>query len=34
MFVAYQVRDPTTLAVLLEDGGACLGVVLAIAGCG
>jgi solute carrier family 30 (zinc transporter), member 9 len=26
------IRDPATLAVLLEDGAACLGIVLAIAG--
>ena len=29
-----KLRDPATLAVLLEDGAACLGVVLAIAGIG
>ncbi|CAM9120606.1 unnamed protein product [Discosporangium mesarthrocarpum] len=29
-----KVRDPTTLAVLLEDGGACVGIVIAIAGLG
>jgi hypothetical protein len=27
-----KIRDPATLAVLLEDGAACLGVVIAIAG--
>jgi zinc transporter 9 len=27
-----KVRDPATLAVLLEDGAACLGIVIAIAG--
>ena len=27
-----QMRDPATLAILLEDGAACLGVLLAIAG--
>lgn len=29
-----KIRDPATLAVLLEDGAACLGVVLAIGGIG
>ncbi|CAM9511217.1 unnamed protein product, partial [Choristocarpus tenellus] len=29
-----KVRDPTTLAVLLEDGGACAGIIIAIAGIG
>jgi hypothetical protein len=29
-----RVRDPTTLAVLLEDGGACIGIVMAIVGIG
>lgn len=29
-----KVRDPTTLAVLLEDSAACLGVLMAIAGTG
>lgn len=29
-----QVRDPTTLAVLLEDGAACVGVMMAIFGTG
>lgn len=29
-----KVRDPTTLAVLLEDGGACIGIVMAIVGIG
>ena len=29
-----KVRDPATLAVLLEDGAACLGIVIAIAGIG
>src|SRR5690554_2349436 len=29
-----KIRDPTTLAVFMEDGAACLGVVLAIAGIG
>lgn len=29
-----RVRDPTTLAVLLEDSGACLGVVMAMVGIG
>ena len=28
----YSLRDPATLAVLLEDGAACLGIVIAIAG--
>lgn len=27
-----KIRDPATLAVLLEDGAACLGIVMAIAG--
>lgn len=27
-----QIRDPATLAVLLEDGAACLGIIIAIAG--
>jgi solute carrier family 30 (zinc transporter), member 9 len=27
-----KIRDPATLAVLLEDGAACLGIVIAIAG--
>jgi solute carrier family 30 (zinc transporter), member 9 len=29
---AMNIRDPATLAVLLEDGAACLGIVIAIAG--
>lgn len=29
---AMKLRDPATLAVLLEDGAACLGIVIAIAG--
>lgn len=29
---AMNLRDPATLAVLLEDGAACLGIVMAIAG--
>lgn len=29
-----RVRDPTTLAVLLEDGGACIGILMAIVGIG
>lgn len=29
-----RLRDPTTLAVLLEDSGACLGVVMAMVGIG
>ena len=29
-----NMRDPATLAILLEDGAACLGIVLAIAGIG
>ena len=29
-----KIRDPTTLAVMLEDSGACLGVVLAMIGIG
>jgi zinc transporter 9 len=29
-----KIRDPATLAVLLEDGAACLGIVIAIAGIG
>lgn len=29
-----RIRDPTTLAVLLEDSGACLGVLMAIVGIG
>lgn len=29
-----RVRDPTTLAVLLEDSGACLGVLMAMVGIG
>lgn len=29
-----RIRDPATLAVLLEDGAACLGIVIAIAGIG
>eukprot|EP00934_Nitzschia_sp_Nitz4_P000308 Nitzschia sp. Nitz4//scaffold192_size41448//34135//35481//NITZ4_007489-RA/size41448-processed-gene-0.59-mRNA-1//1//CDS//3329540248//308//frame0 len=29
---AMELRDPATLAVLLEDGAACLGIVIAIAG--
>ncbi len=33
-YVSTKVRDPATLAVLLEDGAACLGVVLAIGGIG
>mmetsp|Transcript_19708 Transcript_19708/g.42449 ORF Transcript_19708/g.42449 Transcript_19708/m.42449 type:complete len:624 (+) Transcript_19708:86-1957(+) len=35
-FLAYvkNMRDPATLAILLEDGAACLGIVLAIAGIG
>lgn len=33
-FLAYtaKIRDPATLAVLLEDGAACLGILIAIAG--
>lgn len=31
---AAKIRDPATLAVLLEDGAACLGIVMAIAGIG
>lgn len=30
----YNLRDPATLAILLEDGAACLGVVMAIGGLG
>ena len=35
-FIAYlrKIRDPSTLAVMLEDSGACLGVVMAIIGIG
>lgn len=33
-YTTTKVRDPATLAVLLEDGAACLGVVLAIGGIG
>jgi len=35
-FVDYlrKIRDPSTLAVMLEDSGACLGVVMAIIGIG
>lgn len=35
-FIKYvqNMRDPATLAILLEDGAACLGIVLAIAGIG
>ncbi len=33
-YATTKVRDPATLAVLLEDGAACLGVVLAIGGIG
>ena len=33
-YATTRVRDPATLAVLLEDGAACLGVVLAIGGIG
>lgn len=29
-----KMRDPATLAILLEDGAACLGIVIAIAGIG
>lgn len=29
-----KIRDPTTLAVMLEDSGACLGVILAMVGIG
>jgi len=29
-----KVRDPTTLAVLMEDGAACLGVLVAAVGIG
>ena len=29
-----SLRDPATLAVLLEDGAACLGIAIAIAGIG
>ncbi len=29
-----KVRDPTTLAILMEDSAACAGVVLAVAGIG
>jgi zinc transporter 9 len=33
-YATTKVRDPATVAVLLEDGAACLGVVLAIGGIG
>lgn len=33
-WTARQMRDPTTLAVLLEDSAACLGVLMAIVGTG
>jgi len=33
-YATTKVRDPATLAVLLEDGAACFGVVLAIGGIG
>ena len=33
-YATTKVRDPATLAVLLEDGAACLGVVIAIGGIG
>jgi len=33
-YTTTKVRDPATLAVLLEDGAACLGIVLAIGGIG
>jgi len=33
-YATTKVRDPATLAVLLEDGAACLGIVLAIGGIG
>ncbi len=29
-----KVRDPTTLAILMEDSAACAGVILAVAGVG
>lgn len=29
-----KIRDPTTAAVLMEDGAACLGIVIAVAGIG
>ena len=33
-YATTRVRDPATLAVLMEDGAACLGVVIAIGGIG
>lgn len=33
-YATTKVRDPATLAVLLEDGAACLGVIIAIGGIG
>ena len=35
-FIKYiqNMRDPATLAILLEDGAACLGIIMAIAGIG
>ncbi|KAL7481350.1 hypothetical protein ACHAW6_007027 [Cyclotella cf. meneghiniana] len=33
-YATTKIRDPATLAVLLEDGAACLGVVIAIGGIG
>ncbi|KAL7539292.1 hypothetical protein ACHAXR_009159 [Thalassiosira sp. AJA248-18] len=33
-YATTKVRDPATLAVLLEDGAACLGIVIAIGGIG
>jgi zinc transporter 9 len=33
-YATTKVRDPATLAVLLEDGAACMGVVIAIGGIG
>ena len=33
-YATTKVRDPATLAVLLEDGAACIGVVIAIGGIG
>mmetsp|Transcript_40950 Transcript_40950/g.74966 ORF Transcript_40950/g.74966 Transcript_40950/m.74966 type:complete len:729 (-) Transcript_40950:3-2189(-) len=33
-YASTKVRDPATLAVLLEDGAACLGVVIAMGGIG
>lgn len=34
VYEPFQVRDPTTLAVLLEDSAACVGVLIAIVGTG